>query len=320
MMKAFLTLILIATNFAFAADITARYAKIYKQDVILNSAEIQSLKNAEIVLIPGIVSESFIWSDHRGTLDFSLLFKDYFGAQLAHYKKLGVSVSRLKGSSKSVKETISQIEDKIKELSSKNKKAIFVTHSLGGLALLDWMMEQDKGTLETIRSIVFLQAPFYGSPVATVYFQNSYYARTILGPITPFFNTSEETIKYLSVEKRQKAMADYESRLDEVFEGISVLTMSGVSLNAPSLFMPSLNIIGHGCVTYLFGNCRTREIFKGPLDDSDGMVPFNNSKLENYDFVRIENVDHGETVLQMPFNNIDRVHMTDALIKMTLKD
>jgi predicted alpha/beta hydrolase family esterase len=320
MIQALLVLVLFTSSYLIASDQSKNYNEIYKQNVILRSTDLASLKNTEIVLIPGIVSESFIWSDHRGSLDFSILFKDYFGAQLSHYKKLGVSVTRLKGSSKSVQETVAQIEEKIKELSSKNKKAIFVTHSLGGLALLDWMMEQDKGTLETIRSIVFLQAPFYGSPVATVYFQNSYYARTILGPITPFINTSEETIKYLSVEKRQKTMADYESRLDEVFEGISVLTMSGVSLNAPSLFLPSLNIIGHGCVTFLFGNCRTRKIFEGPLDDSDGMVPFNNSKLENYDFVRIENVDHGETVLQMPFNNIDRVHMTDALIRMTLKD
>jgi hypothetical protein len=320
MMKFFFALILISSNIAFGANITARYEKIYKQTVILNSADVQSLKNTEIVLIPGIVSETFIWSDHRSHADFSILFKDYFGAQFSHYKKLGISVTRLKGSSKSVKETIQQIDEKIKELNEKNKKAVFVTHSLGGLALLDWMMEQPKETLSTIRSIVFLQAPFFGSPMASVYFENPYYARTILGPIVPFFNTSEETIKYLSVEERQRTMVEYKWRLNDVLSGISVVTMSGVSLDGASIFRPSLNIMAHGCVTYIFSKCRSQEIFEGPLDDSDGMVPFNNSKLENYDFVRIENVDHGETVLQMPFNNIDRVHMTDALIRMTLKD
>jgi len=318
MIKALIILVALSSSLLIAADQTDSYSEIYKQKVILKSAEVQSLKNSEIVLIPGIVSESFIWSDHRSPVDFSLLFKDYFGAQLSHYKKLGLSVSRLKGSSKSVQETILQIDDKIQELSAKNKKAVFVTHSLGGLALLDWMMEQPKSTLETIRSIVFLQAPFYGSPMASVYFENPYYARTILGPIIPFINASEETIRYLSVEQRQKTMARHEGRLSEVLSDISVITMSGVSLNSASIFFPSLNIMGHGCLTYLLGKCRSKEIFDGPLDDSDGMVPFQNSKLEGYDFVRIESVDHGETVLQMPFNNIDRAHMTDALVKMVL--
>lgn len=320
MIKALLILIALTASLVIAADRSEFYNDIYQQDEILKKADVESLKNAEIILIPGIVSETFIWDDHRSPVDFSILFKDYFGAQLSHYKKLGLSVTRLKGSSKSVKETIQQIDEKIKELSSKNKKAVFVTHSLGGLALLDWMMEQPKGTLSTIRSIVFLQAPFFGSPMATVYFKNPYYARTILGPVVPFINASEETIKYLSLEERQKMMANYESRLKEVFSGISLVTMSGVSINGTSIFRPSLNIIAHGCVTYVLSKCRSKEIFAGPHDDSDGMVPFNNSKLEDYDFVRIENVDHGETVLQMPFNNIDRVHMTDALIKMTLKD
>lgn len=320
MIKALLILVALSSALVIAADQTNSFNEIYEQDVILESTQLESLKNAEIVLIPGIVSETFIWEDHRSPVNFSILFKDYFGAQLSHYKKLGLSVSRLKGSSKSVKETIQQIDDKIKELASKNKKAVFVTHSLGGLALLDWMMIQDKGTLKSIRSIVFLQAPFFGSPMATVYFENPYHARTIFGPIVPWINASEETIKYLSIGERQKAMSDYQGRLKDVFSGISVITMSGVALHGTSIFRPSLNIIAHGCVTYILNKCRSKEIFPGPHDDSDGMVPFKNSKLENYDFVRIENVDHGETVLQMPFNNIDRVHMTDALIKMTLKD
>jgi hypothetical protein len=48
------------------------------------------------------------------------------------------------------------------------------------------------------------------------------------------------------------------------------------------------------------------------------MVPFEHSKILDKDFVILENVDHGETVLQMPWNNIDRVKMTDALVKMIL--
>lgn len=317
MTKLLFLAILTLSSSLFAADQSDRYQELYEKDVVLESAHLEKLKNTEIVLIPGIVAESFIWDDHRSHVDFSLLFKDYFGAQLEHYKKLGVSVTRLKGSSKAVKEILKQIEDKVSELRVNNKKALFVTHSLGGLALLDWIMKQDKDTLKTVRGIVFLQSPFYGSPVGTVYFENPYYARTILGPIVPFVNASEETIKYLSVDERVNVMASYEGRINEALAGINVITMAGLSLHAYSLFKPSLNIMGYGCLVYVRG-CRSKGIYAGKLDDSDGMVPFYSSKLPDIDHVKIEFVDHGETVLQMPFNNLDRVKMTDALIRMVL--
>ena len=83
---------------SFASDLTDAFIANYKKEIILSKNDREKLKNSEIVLIPGIVSESFIWSDKRGVLDFSLLFKDYFGAQLSHYKKLNFPVTRLKAS------------------------------------------------------------------------------------------------------------------------------------------------------------------------------------------------------------------------------
>lgn len=305
MIQALLALIFLTSTFVIAADQTDTYNKFYEQDVILDSSDLDSLSNAEIVFIPGIVSE---------------VFKNNFGEQIYHYRKMGVSVSLIPSSSIDVKFTIERIEKKISDLAAKNKEAIFVTHSLGGLALLDWMMKQDLPRLKTIRSIVFLQAPFYGSPVASVYFENPYYARTILGPFVPLFKTSEATIKYLSLEERQKVMASYEERLPEVLGSMNVITMSGVMLNGQSMFNPSNNIIRYGCVTYVSGKCRSKQVYAGPHDFSDGMVPYRHSKIEQIDFVRIEQVDHGETVMMMPYNDVSRMRMTDALIKMTLKD
>lgn len=305
MIQALLALLLFTSTSLIAADQSATYNKIYEQDVILDSADLDSLSNTEIIFIPGIVSE---------------VFKNNFGEQIYHYRKMGVSVSLIPSSSIDVKFTIERIEKKISTLAAKNKKAIFVTHSLGGLALLDWMMKQDLERLQTIRSIVFLQAPFYGSPVASVYFENPYYARTILGPIVPLFKTSEATIKYLTLDERQKVMASYEERLPEVLGSMNVITMSGVMLDGQSLFNPSNNIIRYGCVTFVSGKCRSKHVYDGPHDFSDGMVPYRHSKIERIDFVRIEQVDHGETVMMMPFNDINRMRMTDALIKMTLKD
>ncbi len=298
MIQTLLALILFTTTSLFAGDSSLQFEEHMKKNEYLKK---EDFKDTEIIFIPGIVSE---------------VFNNNFGSQLNHYKNVGIKASLITSSSQDVKFTIARIEKKITELSSKNQKAIFVTHSLGGLALLDWMMDQEPSRLTTIKSIVFLQAPFYGSPVASVYFENPYYVKTIIGPFTPLFKTSEKTIKYLSLEERQAKMNLIAPRIPELFSSIKVITMSGKMLDGDSVFNPSNNIIRYGCVTYLAGACRSKQIFDGPLDFSDGMVPLKNSKLENINYVVIPQVDHAETVMLMPFKDINRVLMTDVLIRM----
>lgn len=303
--------ILLNISALFAADKTEAFKELYQKEIILP----ENLKQKEIILIPGIVSESFYWRDNRSVLDFAFIFKNYFGAQEKHYKTAGIPVTRLWASSKSVQATVHEIDEKMKDLAAKGKKAIFITHSLGGLALLDWLMQETE-TKDLVESIVFIQSPFYGSPVASVYFENPYLARTLLGPIMPFVHTSEETVKYLSMEESSKRMQNYKP---DLLKDIKVITFGGVSLTSSSIFRPSLNLMAYGCVSWMFSDCRSNIIYNGPYSDSDGMVPFDHSKLPGIDFVKLDKVDHGETVLQMPFNNIDRVKLTDALLKMVLE-
>lgn len=314
-MKSIFLMIFLSTS-SLASDLTEAFKAHYASESVLSSRDIQKLKEAEIVLIPGIVSESFIWSDKRGVFDFSLLFKDYFGAQLNHYKKLKLEVTRLKASSKSVQETALELEKKFIRLKKKNKKAYFITHSLGGLVLLDYLTQNN--VKDQVAGIVFIQSPFYGAPVASIYFENPYYARTLLGPIIPFFNTSEETIKYLSVEERSKRMDELESNLPDLFRDIPVVTSGGMALNHKSLFRPSLNIMGYGCITFFKGSCRSRILYPGPYEDSDGMVPYSSTLLPGADTVKLEGVDHGETVLNLPYESLKRARLTDALLKLIL--
>ena len=122
----------------------------------------------------------------------------------------------------------------------------------------------------------------------------------------------------MSLQERIKKMSFTLPRLLLILRRIPVITAGGVSLNHSSIFLPSLNIIGYGCLTHVNQKCLSKKVYYGPYDDSDGMVPFESSKLPFKDYVKLEGVDHGETVLEMPFKSIDRVRMTDALIKMLL--
>lgn len=312
-----LWILLFVSLSVFAEDSSSQFLDLYSSEPALNARERSQLLDTEIILIPGIGSESFIWSDGRGVIDVSLIFKNYFGAQLSHYKKLGIPTRRLWASSYSVQETVDEIGKTLTELKSKKRKAIFVTHSLGGLALLDYLIANEDHS--TVKGIVFLQSPFYGSPIATTYFKNPYYIKNLLGPMMPFMNFSSKTVKYLTVESRQTLMEKNIQRIEEITSSIPSLTLHGKSFHYKSLMRATLNIIGTGCVANFRTQCLSRKIYSGPYDDSDGMVPVQSSILPGVDYVGLEGVDHGETVLAMPGRNFDRVKVTDVMLKLLLK-
>lgn len=301
---------------SFASDTTDRFLDLYSNDSDLNSTEIAKLSKTEIVLIPGIGSESFIWDDARGVVDVSFIFKNYFGAQLAHYKKLGIPTRRLWASSFSVQETIDEIGKTLDELKKKNRQALFITHSLGGLALLDYLIAHDDHS--AVKGIIFFQSPFYGSPIASTYFKNPYFVKTILGPMIPFLNFSPKTIRYLTMETRSLLMAKNQLRIGEITRTIPAITLHGKSFHHESLMRPTINIIGRGCVMSIRNRCLSARIFEGPYDDSDGMVPAESSKLPHVDYIGLEGIDHGETVLAMPGKSFDRVKLTDVSLKILL--
>ncbi len=60
-------------------------------------------------------------------------------------------------------------------------------------------------------------------------------------------------------------------------------------------------------------------LYEGPFDQSDGMVPLESSKLPGVDFVTLSHVDHGETIVNVPFNSLSKSRMTRSLLKMLLK-
>jgi hypothetical protein len=45
------------------------------------------------------------------------------------------------------------------------------------------------------------------------------------------------------------------------------------------------------------------------------MVPLESSKLEGADFIKIHEVDHGETVVDIPFMSIEQNLMYESLLK-----
>ncbi|GEM_PF-717035 len=319
MLQTFVVMIILFSFSAFSKDLSRDFEKKYESQKRLSEDDLKKMRENEIILIPGILSEVLIESDRNARIDLSFLFNDYFGLQLKHLQNLNLPVKRLSTSSFSVEVTKQNIQREMDRLRLENKKAMFVTHSLGGLVLLDYILSSYPQSLDQILGIVFLQSPFYGAPVADVYLRNPYSFRDFATKIFPYINMSDQTVEYLSIKNRTVFMAQHMDLITKIMTEIPVITVSGIVNGYPSLFRPGAEVIHHGCIGFTERHCLTQQLYDGPYDLSDGMVTVNGSKLPQADFVQIHQVDHGEIVVSVPHSNHNRERMTEVFLKMMLE-
>ncbi|UXR65658.1 hypothetical protein EZJ49_05270 [Bdellovibrio bacteriovorus] len=323
MVQRYITYILILSGLfmgssAWALDLTGAFHKALNKHQTLTPNELAALGDYDFYLVPGILSEAFVDGDERSAVTFSRLTGEYFETQQNLLKnQYGLRSQRLSSSSKSVAEIRANIRKALTESRAAERKVIFMTHSLGGLALLEELVSF-PGHQATVAGIVFLQSPFKGSPIADVYFEGPLHLNKWLRPIIPYFNTSTETIKYLGTSSRKQFMAESHLIIQSLVQHIPIITVGGVVNGHSSLFTPAVSIMATGCFQKVFGQCVIRTSFAGPYDSSDGMVPFESSKIEGTDFIKLEGVDHGETVVNIPFEQYDKSQVTTALIRTLL--
>lgn len=307
---------LVVSLWGRAADLTPAFHKTYANNSLLTVEEQILLRQFDFYLVPGILSEAFLQEDDRSAVSFARLTGDYLGAQQELLQNVYKFNSvRLSSSSKSVKEIKENIRKALNQSVDAGRKAVFLTHSLGGLALLEELVDSSN-LRDVVAGIVFLQSPFRGSPIADAYFDNPIYLDKLLGTVIPFFNTSPDTIRYLGTSSRSQFMKENFEAITAI-TNIPMITVGGVVNGQKSLFTPAVNIMAMGCLEKVFGQCVVR-LYSGPYDLSDGMVPFESSKLPGVDFVRMDGADHGETVVNIPFQQYDKARTMTTLLRLLL--
>jgi hypothetical protein len=278
----------------FSADLTDLFQKTYKNKSDLNKTESTFFSQFDFYLVPGILSESFIDDDNRSYLDLSFLTGNYFEGEFKTLtKKYHFSSERLSPSSLSVDETKNNIEKILNKSILNNRKSIFICHSLGGVSLLEELLEKPDYQ-KSVGGIFFMQSPFSGTPIADIILKNNGETK-FLGPILAYLNLSPQTIEFLSTKHRTIFMNERAEEIKNLTKHIPVITLGGVANGHFSLFKPSLLLI------------------KG---ESDGMVPFESSKLFDNDFVKLDGADHGELVVRIPFDNFNKEQLTETMLKM----
>lgn len=295
----------------YAKDLTSVFEKSYQKRTRLSEDGLSLLKQHDVVLVPGVLAEILIWKGQKASFDSSYLASDYFGSQFQYFKGLGVNVQRLPTSTKSVKQTQRNIADVLDEAKMNGRKVFFLTHSLGGLALLDYLLDHPDDQKHVL-GIVFLQVPFEGTPITQFFLKNP--LKTILAPVLPLFNFTQETIRYLSPKARIAAMKKNEKALRHLIQTVPMLTVSGVVNEVKTIFRPLVEIMEFGCPVNAFERCLSPVVYPGPYDLSDGMVPLRSSQLEGVDGIILKGVDHGEAVVNVPFINYQRGPMTEAIM------
>ncbi len=293
---------------SFAADLTRDFQRHY-QEGLLTPEQAATLRNVEVILIPGFMSETFIADDGRSTIDLSIITKDYYGAHLRYLQSEGISARRLKASSSSVAETRAEIAG---VFATTQKPLFFFTHSLGGMALLDHLLAHEE-LWPRVTGIIFLQSPFTGAPLSTVAQKFPKLSR-----VFPYFNVSTEMVRYLSPANRKDFTVRNEFQISQLVRQIPVITVGGIANGYKSLFGASVTLIKTGCLKLANGKCVGPRLYAGPYDLSDGMVPFEASKLPAADFVMLKGADHGETIVNIPYRGYDHRRLTSALIKLLL--
>lgn len=309
--------LLFSANSMARTDLSAKFQSMINAEAAFTPGEIAKLKKFDIYLIPGILAESLIAGDDRSILDVSLITRDYFGKSVdVLTKKYKLSAKRLKTSSNNVRETQMAINNAIEASRQQGRKVILLSHSLGGLALIEELVLNPR-LHSNIAGIAFLQSPFYGTALSDLLLNPPYELEKYLHPILPLLNISQETVYYVGDKSRKDFMRQHAHAINELVAKIPAYTFTGVAEANKSVFKPVMDIMEAGCIRAKT-KCITEVFFNGPYDKSDGLIPFKSSFIPGMDYVIMKDVDHAEIILNVPFTDYKKEHMTTSWLKLLL--
>lgn len=306
-----------STLFA-ATNLTNNFLSIYNTQSPLSAKEVATLKSYDIYLIPGILAETLVSGDKRTHVKLTLLLQNYYKTQLnVLNNKYGIPAKRLKTSSFDINVTKQNIRAAVATAAKNNRKVIFISHSLGGLVLLDELVH-NQNIRSQIGGIAFLQSPFHGTELADLLLDPPWGLEKHVKKLLPVLNISERTIQYVGKE-RGEFMKQNRDQIISILRNIPSYTLSSTVKANKSLFKPAIDLNESGCFKALGERCISDVIYHGAYDKSDGLIPFKSSFIPGSDYVVLQNVDHAELVLATPYETYKKEHVTTTVLRMVLR-
>jgi len=273
-------------------------AKMEAQETL--DKELNELKKYRIIFVPGFLSNIVIqfgqgWPFKRIHLG------EYFDEQIRYFQEQEFDVSRVEVESE---ETPAYNAELIKkEIDKDERSVIIIGHSKGNLDTLEYLIKNPDDR-KKVAGWISIQAPFWGSPIADIMTAEKCTHR-FAGWLLEKMGGTEKSLQSLTQEERQMYF------LRNGLETIKILD------EIPSLSYASWT--EHSRWKMSSPLALTRNIIKKlSKERNDGLVTLSSARLPGLDYIIEEQVDHAETVMELPFRRYDRVKSTTALCSLLL--
>lgn len=219
-----------------------------------------------VLFIPGIYS---------GPINY--IFNTYFKPQFDYLDQKGIKYELSNGNSE--KKMSYNAMCLKRQILNKNEKITIITHSKGGIDLLETIRLYPE-VKDKINKIHFLQAPFYGSPVADL-LTSTLWGKLFLAFSLTVLRGDRDSIHEITTAQRLRYM-------DEIFhEEI----LNGLDVNLVTAHKDPDHKLFDSCL-FLFRNWMYKKGIK-----SDGLVPVESAYIKGYPQTLFSNLDHASAVV-----------------------
>ncbi len=275
--KFVISYLLITTS--FAEDLSKDYLQM-KQEFAnstsnkAGSAFIKEIQKYKIILVPGILSESFI-EESTQFPKINYVMGEMLEDQITWLNSQNIDNELVIVESEShPKKNIEIIK---KAILASEKPVILYTHSKGGIDTL-YTLEKYPELMDKVSGWTSIQTPFYGSSVASLLKEYSL-SQSVSKWALSFLGGSEEGLNSLTKEDRNDYMQRDETPalLNSINKNIAVINFATYIKNS-------------------FGLDTSLEIFRDYLEykdgENDGVVPVSSAVLPGTDHIIESGVDH----------------------------
>jgi pimeloyl-ACP methyl ester carboxylesterase len=286
-------------------NVTEEYNSIFRsvpQGVYLfaNDSKLRLLSDYRILFVPGFMTDPSINPDLVYKSGSDGARPTYFEEQVHwlrdNYIGAGiVDIESEDGISPNARRIAAEIE-------KSKKPVIIVSHSKGGLDTLETLITRPD-LRRKVRSIVFIQSPFYGAPIADYVLERPVLAETSSLALR-LMGGSLQSVRDLSVKSRAAYMEKNAGEIAEITGSIPTLSFGSWKQDEKNTWDTNLEPF--------------RNLMDGWGMNNDGLVPVQSAMLPGAGQIAIEGVDHLATVLEVRKPEFKRLDFSRTLFVMLI--
>lgn len=255
------------------------------------------LRGTRIVIVPSYLSDGLLLTNRLG-------LTDYFASQIESLRAAGFDAALAPVDSEA---SVAANAATLATLVAADPRPVcFVSHSKGGLDVLQFLVDADAATRARVACWIALQAPFYGSPIADLT-GGSKALRSIADPLAEWLGGSGQSLTDLTIATRGPWMAGHDATIRALVASIPILNVA-TRVDMPGFDMPTIYM---------------RPAYDWMADrglPNDGLVPDSSAVLPGARYVMLSGLDHTDTVAnnRVLDTAADRLLFLEALFAITL--